>query len=138
LDDFIASAREVFKSAVYPCQYKLQLEEDLSSLSKEQISNLMDDAGNLSFDDKVSHLVLITPLETDWIRHQVEIPMRFFYNKIRDLMKMQALDAAFLFYEACKEVEGAKCIAGPIFEDSTHLLPLGGCLRERDSRDDKI
>jgi len=128
LDDFIPSARDVFKHAVYPRQYVLELNEALAPLEREQIPKIMDNARNLSFDDKVSHrLVLITPSETDRKRHQMEIPTRFLYGKIKSLAKMHALDAAFLLYETCGEVEGAKTIVGPIFEDFTHyLLPLGG------------
>jgi hypothetical protein len=92
------------------------------------IPRIMDSARDLSFDMDVSyHLVLITPSEKSRSRHLTEIPTRFLYEKIRDLAKMHALDAAFLLYEAFKDVNQTTAAAGFLYEDfSRYLVPLGG------------
>jgi hypothetical protein len=57
----------------------------------------------------------------------VEIPTRYIYDRLRELSKLHALDAAFLLYEAFKEVKETKAPAGFIYEDLVHYqLPLGG------------
>ncbi len=101
----------------------------------------MNKASGPSFEDKVSHhLVLITPSETDRSQHLVEIPTRYLYEKIRDLAKMQALDAAFLLYEACLEVNHTKTTAGYLIEDftSSSWWNMARCLHDQGSQEAKI
>jgi len=125
---WIASAREAFAYAADQYEYKTFLPMKLSYLGRERITQLMDSARSLSFDKDISHhLVLITPSETSRSQHLTEIPTRFLYEQITSLAKMRALDAAFLLYEAFKEVNQTTVAAGHIYEDFTrHLVPLGG------------
>lgn len=129
LDRFIPSAREAFAYAVDQKQYERFLRSKLSALGRETIPKIVDSAHSLSFDRDVPshHLVLITPSETNRSQHLVEIPTRFLYDQIISLAKIHALDAAFLLYEAFKEVNETNSAAGHMYEDFTrYLVPLGG------------
>jgi hypothetical protein len=88
----------------------------------------MDRSRLLIFDNDVSHhLVLITPSKTSRSQHLTEIPTKYLYTRITSLGKTHALDAAFLLYEAFKEVKETTSAAGYMYEDFTrYLLPLGG------------
>ena len=92
------------------------------------IPQILDSARNFSFDMDVSHhLVLITPSKTSRSWHIMELPTRFLYEKIRDISQLYALDAAFLLYEAFKELNQTTAAAGFMYEDfSRYLVPLGG------------
>lgn len=128
LDRFVPSAREAFAYAADQGDYEEFIRKKLSSLGREKIPRIMDGARELSFDNDVSHhLVLITPSETSRSRHVTEIPTRYLYEQIRGLAKMHALDAAFLLYEAFKDVNQTTVAAGFMYEDfSRYLVPLGG------------
>jgi hypothetical protein len=128
LDRFISSARQVFAYAANQRAYEDQLEYKLTELGRDKIPQIMDSARLLSFDNRVSHhLVLITPSEKSRSRHITDIPTRFLYEKIRKNSQMQALDAAFLLYESFKEVLQTTAAAGYMYKDFTqYLIPLGG------------
>lgn len=127
LDRFISSARQVFAYAANQRAYEDQLEYKLNLLGRDKIPQIMDSARLLSFDNGVSHLVLITPSEKSRSRHTTDIPTRFLYEKIRKNSQMQVLDAAFLLYESFKEVRQTTAAAGYMYEDFTqYLIPLGG------------
>ena len=128
LDRFIPSAREAFAYAADQKDYESRLQAKVSTLGRKTIPKIMDSARSLSFDGDVSHhLVLITPSETNRSQHLVEIPTRFLYDQIISLAKLHALEAAFLLYEAFKEVNKTKSAAGHMYEDFTrYLIPLGG------------
>ena len=127
LDRFLLSAREVFKYASIQDIYDAHITRELGEVTREQIQSIIHSARSLNFDDKVSHhFVLVTP-QTDRINHRVELPTRYLYNKLTELGKFHALDAAFLLYQASKGVKETKAHAGFIYEDLIwYQLPLGG------------
>ena len=97
-------------------------------MGREIIPRILDSARELSFDMDVSHhLVLITPSKKSRSQHIMELPTRFLYEQLRDHSKMQALDAAFLLYEAFGDVNQTTAAARFMYEDfSRYLVPLGG------------
>lgn len=128
LDRFISSARQVFAYAANQRTYEDQLDHKLIQLGRDKIPQIMASARLFSFDNWVSHqLVLITPSEKSRSRHITDIPTRFLYEKIIRSSQMQALDAAFLLYESFKEVRQTTVAAGYMYEDFTqYLIPFGG------------
>jgi hypothetical protein len=127
LSRFIPSAREVFKYAAHPTLYDTLITKELGALTRKRIQKIVRSATSLNFDGKVSqHVVLISP-RTDRIQHRVEIPTRYIYDRLRELSKLHALDAAFFLYEVFKEVKETEAPAGFIYEDLVHYqLPIGG------------
>jgi hypothetical protein len=124
LTQFIPSARDVFNYAAHPTLYDTLITEQLGTLTRKEIQNVVHNAMKLKFGDVSHHVVLISP-QANRIEHRVEIPTR--YDKLRELSKLHALDAAFLLYEAFKEVKETKAPAWFIYEELVHYqLPLGG------------
>jgi hypothetical protein len=119
LSQFIPSAREVFNYAAHPTLYDTLITKELGSLTRIEIQNIVHNAMKLKFGEVSHHVVLISP-QANRIEHRVEIPTRHIYDKLRELSKLHALDAAFLLYEAFKEVKETKAPAGFIYEDLVH------------------
>jgi len=127
LDRFLPSAREAFNYASDQDVYDGHIIRELGEVTRESIQSIIRSAKELNFDGKVSHhIVLVTP-QTNRLSHRVELPTRYLYDKLMKLGRLGALDAAFLLYEAFKEVKETKSPAGFIFEDLiAYQLPLGG------------
>ncbi len=127
MDRFLPSAREAFKYASIQNIYIEHITRELDEVTREKIQSIVHSARSLDFDGKVSHhIVLVTP-QTNRVRHRVEIPTRYLYDKLTELGKLHALDAAYLLYQAFKGVKETKAPAGFIYEDLIgHQLPLGG------------
>jgi hypothetical protein len=96
LDRFLPSAREVFKYAFIQEIYATHITRELGEVTPEKMQSIIHSARSLNFDGKVSHhIILVTP-QTDRITHRVELPTRYLYDRLRELGKLHALDAAFL------------------------------------------
>jgi hypothetical protein len=121
------SARSVYTNALHPLKYETTLLEKMARITFKSLEKLFREASPMDMAGTVSHqLISISPGAT---RNAFEstFPTRYVYEKFRDILSIQKLEAVARLYDIFVRIPNTKVPAGFMLEDAVNdVFPRGG------------